>query len=212
MTPPEQAAPSYVEIPVRMMTIPICDLCLNGAGGECHVPGCGFFLNRAPDIPLRSAALAAQAPHSPAVAHAMARFWKKYAERLAQAPQAEPTQDYKIAAAAGLEHLRTHGKEFLQDLDAVPPAAQKAEPPLGYWDRLRAFVQANPHATEWAAMLNAQKAEPSLVLAYLYLAAQQGKGDDMPLNWFLCGEYTDGPTTHWQPLPAPPDEPRTEKP
>jgi len=30
-----------------------CDLCLDGAGGECHTPGCIFYLSTAPDIPLR---------------------------------------------------------------------------------------------------------------------------------------------------------------
>jgi hypothetical protein len=30
----------------------MCDLCLAGAGGECHVPGCAFWLNRAPDLPI----------------------------------------------------------------------------------------------------------------------------------------------------------------
>lgn len=31
----------------------ICDLCLDGAGGECHVPGCILWINRAPDLPIR---------------------------------------------------------------------------------------------------------------------------------------------------------------
>lgn len=26
----------------------VCDLCLTGAGGECHVPGCTFWLHDAP--------------------------------------------------------------------------------------------------------------------------------------------------------------------
>lgn len=33
----------------------ICRGCLDGAGSECHTPGCGFFMNRAPDTPLKSA-------------------------------------------------------------------------------------------------------------------------------------------------------------
>lgn len=32
----------------------ICELCMKGAGGECHTPGCLFWINRAPDLPLRS--------------------------------------------------------------------------------------------------------------------------------------------------------------
>lgn len=40
------------EIPVRKVTLWLCDLCLNGAGGECHTPGCALWINRAPDLPL----------------------------------------------------------------------------------------------------------------------------------------------------------------
>lgn len=42
------------EIGVRHVLIYLCDLCLGGAGGECHVPGCALWLNRAPDLPLRN--------------------------------------------------------------------------------------------------------------------------------------------------------------
>jgi len=31
----------------------ICELCLGGRGGECHVPGCVFWMVSAPDIPIR---------------------------------------------------------------------------------------------------------------------------------------------------------------
>lgn len=30
----------------------VCSLCLSGAGGECHVPGCLLWINRAPDLSL----------------------------------------------------------------------------------------------------------------------------------------------------------------
>ena len=33
--------------------VQICDACLDGAGGECHTPGCILWINRAPDIPIR---------------------------------------------------------------------------------------------------------------------------------------------------------------
>lgn len=33
--------------------VPLCDLCLDGAGGECHTPGCIMWLNRAPDLAIR---------------------------------------------------------------------------------------------------------------------------------------------------------------
>ena len=38
---------------LNRVTMILCDLCLDGAGGECHVPGCALWLNRAPDISLR---------------------------------------------------------------------------------------------------------------------------------------------------------------
>lgn len=37
---------------LHRVVVVICDLCLAGAGGECHVPGCILWLNRAPDLPL----------------------------------------------------------------------------------------------------------------------------------------------------------------
>jgi hypothetical protein len=39
--------------PVRYVRLWLCDPCLDGAGGECHSPGCALWINRAPDIPLR---------------------------------------------------------------------------------------------------------------------------------------------------------------
>jgi hypothetical protein len=39
---------------VHRVVVWICDLCLDGAGGECHVPGCALFLNRAPDCTIRN--------------------------------------------------------------------------------------------------------------------------------------------------------------
>lgn len=32
------------EIVVHDVTFPICELCLTGKGGECHSPGCAFFI------------------------------------------------------------------------------------------------------------------------------------------------------------------------
>lgn len=36
------------EIPVFRIETLVCQLCLRGAGGECHVPGCSFWLHDAP--------------------------------------------------------------------------------------------------------------------------------------------------------------------
>lgn len=41
-----------MQIPVRRVTLLVCELCLAGDGGECHVPGCAFWMRRAPDKPL----------------------------------------------------------------------------------------------------------------------------------------------------------------
>jgi hypothetical protein len=41
------------EIPVRLVQIYLCDLCLDGAGGQCHVPGCALWFKSAPDISIR---------------------------------------------------------------------------------------------------------------------------------------------------------------
>lgn len=38
---------------VHVVAMLLCDLCLMGAGGECHVPGCALYMSRAPDVPLR---------------------------------------------------------------------------------------------------------------------------------------------------------------
>jgi hypothetical protein len=55
MTPPDSAADSAAEerdASLISIRITLCTLCLNGAGGECHVPGCALWGNRAPDIPV----------------------------------------------------------------------------------------------------------------------------------------------------------------
>lgn len=35
---------------LRHVSLWLCGLCLSGAGGECHSPGCALYLNRAPDL------------------------------------------------------------------------------------------------------------------------------------------------------------------
>lgn len=38
---------------LNIVTLTLCDFCLDGAGGECHVPGCALWMNRAPDVAIR---------------------------------------------------------------------------------------------------------------------------------------------------------------
>lgn len=40
------------EIEIRTIQLDLCDLCIRGEGGYCHVPGCSMWMNRAPDLPL----------------------------------------------------------------------------------------------------------------------------------------------------------------
>jgi hypothetical protein len=47
------ALSSDKEARLNIVTLTLCDLCLDGAGGECHVPGCALWMSQAPDIPIR---------------------------------------------------------------------------------------------------------------------------------------------------------------
>jgi hypothetical protein len=42
----------YDDVPLRYVALWLCALCLDGAGGTCHVPGCALCRNHAPDLPL----------------------------------------------------------------------------------------------------------------------------------------------------------------
>lgn len=39
---------SAADADVPLLLVPVCKLCLEGAGGECHAPGCVFWLCDAP--------------------------------------------------------------------------------------------------------------------------------------------------------------------
>lgn len=39
-------------VSLHRVTLTLCSLCLNGEGGECHTPGCSFWMHAAPDIPV----------------------------------------------------------------------------------------------------------------------------------------------------------------
>lgn len=38
---------------LETVTLTLCRSCLNGAGGECHTPGCALWMSAAPDIPVK---------------------------------------------------------------------------------------------------------------------------------------------------------------
>jgi hypothetical protein len=39
-------------ISVHRITLDLCSLCITGAGGQCHTPGCSLWIHAAPDIPV----------------------------------------------------------------------------------------------------------------------------------------------------------------
>ena len=39
-------------ISLHRVALTLCSLCLLGEGGQCHTPGCAFWLKAAPDIAL----------------------------------------------------------------------------------------------------------------------------------------------------------------
>lgn len=43
----------YPPLEIVRGEVTICSACLDGEGGECHTPGCLFWLNRAPDLGIR---------------------------------------------------------------------------------------------------------------------------------------------------------------
>ena len=40
---------------LRRVTLDICEPCIEGAGGECHTPGCAFWMRMAPEWPFYAA-------------------------------------------------------------------------------------------------------------------------------------------------------------
>lgn len=41
---------------LQQIVLTVCGDCLDGAGGECHTPGCALWISTAPDIRLRERA------------------------------------------------------------------------------------------------------------------------------------------------------------
>jgi len=39
---------------LHIVSMQMCSACLDGVGDECHTPGCAFWLNRCPDLPIRN--------------------------------------------------------------------------------------------------------------------------------------------------------------
>lgn len=39
---------------LQAVHLTLCHACREGAGGECHTPGCSLWMNRAPDLPVSS--------------------------------------------------------------------------------------------------------------------------------------------------------------
>ncbi len=63
---------------LHKVTLWLCDLCLSGAGGEGHAPGCAFWLNRAPDLPLHPGIAAEDALEGDVKIAAVARWFAQH--------------------------------------------------------------------------------------------------------------------------------------
>lgn len=86
---------------VRRVTIDLCDLCLSGAGGECHVPGCALWLNRAPDLSIADRAEEIPEPSGDVIEQAGRVLGRTHASLLA--PEREQAFDvYWRTKAQGL--------------------------------------------------------------------------------------------------------------
>lgn len=51
---------------LHRVVLTLCNLCLDGKGGECHVPGCALWMSTAPDLPIRDKTESAETPEVPA--------------------------------------------------------------------------------------------------------------------------------------------------
>ena len=40
---------------LHVVTLHLCEACIYGQGGECHTPGCAFWMSSAPDLSIREA-------------------------------------------------------------------------------------------------------------------------------------------------------------
>jgi hypothetical protein len=71
----------------------LCSLCVDGAGGECHSPGCALWINRAPDLSLRDNPMVDTIDGAPLDYNTL--------KRAAKPPSAPPTAEPR---GAGVSH------------------------------------------------------------------------------------------------------------
>jgi hypothetical protein len=53
----------------------LCSLCVAGEGGECHTPGCAFYMSSAPDLPLTTP-MVRQLPEPSMAVKEVLQLWK----------------------------------------------------------------------------------------------------------------------------------------
>lgn len=61
--------PVLPNVTLHTIEFRICSLCLDGWGGQCHTAGCGLWLNRAPDLPLRDSPMVTKIDGKPGPAY-----------------------------------------------------------------------------------------------------------------------------------------------
>jgi hypothetical protein len=129
--------------------VAICTPCLDGAGGECHTPGCLFWMVSAPDVPIRERAEASDGHH---IAEALAAKESGAAAARARTGAAEEMAACTLqiaaekveAAEAGWEQARAALTEsqraFVVALEFAERKAAEAER-----SRIVAILEAEDH-------------------------------------------------------------------
>lgn len=101
------------ETKLEIVTVQICELCLDGKGGICNVPGCVLCRNTAPDLPIRDSVLPRRA--SPGLVEAVIAAMSTLSE-LANGPERRG------------EGYTSVGKQLLKTREYLREALEKEEP------------------------------------------------------------------------------------
>lgn len=89
------------EVALYRVRLTLCTLCLAGAGGQCHTPGCALWINRAPDLSLLDRVLMEAGVDKPAAT--MDDVAALVAQEDATEARLEAERDRLAARAAELE-------------------------------------------------------------------------------------------------------------
>jgi hypothetical protein len=115
------------EIPVRLVQLSLCHLCLDGAGGQCHVPGCALWFKSAPDVSIRDWVTVIE-PGTEAARPAVLTERAEKAERAAA--DTEGLNTLLVEMCDDIEHV-VDGKADYIDRDMLDDYRERAAALLG---------------------------------------------------------------------------------